>query len=94
MKKVHVHWTFPENVIQELSSLVDEGNRSHFVAEATQEALRRLKLLKGIERAAGAWKSNAHPELKTSKDIERHVRKLRQSWNTRTKGSPSGQNSA
>lgn len=76
--------------MQELSALVEEGKRSHFVAEATREALRKFKLMQGIEQAAGAWKSKEHPELKTQKAVEHYVRELRRDWSNRAKGDPSG----
>lgn len=85
MKKVHVHWTFPEDILRELSSWVKAGERSRFVAEATHEALKKLNLLNSLERASGAWKAKEHPGLKTKKNIEQYASKLRKGWSQRLK---------
>ena len=43
---------------------------------ATEKELKRIKLLKAIEEAAGTWKDKDHPEL-VKKGTYRWVRKLR-----------------
>jgi len=43
----------PSQVARDLEELVPRGERSRFIVEATEEALRRTKLLRAIERSAG-----------------------------------------
>lgn len=45
-------------------------------------ALRREKLMKALEESAGAWSDESHPDLATTEDIERYIRRIR--------GSPPG----
>jgi len=39
-------------------------NAASFLAEAALKEIKRRRLLGALERAAGAWKDNDHPELK------------------------------
>jgi hypothetical protein len=71
--------SFPKKLVDELSSLVPPGKRSHLVVEATQKELQKLKRLKILEKTAGAWRDSSHPDLKTIEDICNWVNRLRQS---------------
>ncbi len=63
----------PGHLAQELYALVPPGQRGRVVSEALAKELRRLKALSAIERSAGAWSDEAHPELATGKQIDRWV---------------------
>lgn len=38
--------------------------RSRFITEAARKELKRIRLERVLEKAAGAWKDEDHPELK------------------------------
>ena len=66
-------------ICDELETAIDElvgrRGRSNFLAEAAWREIRRLRQLRALERAAGVWKDNEHPELKQG--AARWVAKLR-----------------
>lgn len=70
------HFVFPSDLLDEIDQLVGKRKRSQFVVEAVRKEIKRLKLLKAIEEATGAWKDEDHPEL-TAKDTYGWVRELR-----------------
>jgi hypothetical protein len=74
-----INISFPKKLVDELSSLVPPGKRSHLVVEATQKELQKMKRLKILEKTAGAWKDSSHPDLKTVGDVCNWVNQLRQS---------------
>lgn len=74
-----INVSFPKKLVNELSSLVPPGKRSHLVVEATRKELQRMRRLKTLEKAAGAWKDSSHPDLKTIRDVCNWVNRLRQS---------------
>lgn len=78
-KVQRINISFPKKLVDELSSLVPPGKRSHLVVEATQKELQKMKRLKILEKTAGVWKDLNHPDLKTIKDICNWVNQLRQS---------------
>ena len=69
--------SFRKKLVDELSSLVPPGKRSHLVVEATQKELQKIKRLKILEKTAGAWKDSSHPDLKTIGDVCNWVNRLR-----------------
>jgi hypothetical protein len=58
--------------------------RSKFVVEATRKELKRIRLQKALEKAAGTWKDEDHPEIK-EKGTYRWVRDLREEAEERFK---------
>jgi len=44
-------------------SLVWEGKRSAFLTEIVEREVRKQKLLRALDEAAGCWKAEDHPEL-------------------------------
>lgn len=50
-----------------------------------KEITKKERFLKILERTAGAWKVKNHPELRTKKDVEKYIRKLRASFSKRLK---------
>lgn len=62
--KSKAHLIFPEDVLQAIDNLVGKRGRSKFVVEATRKELKKIQLQKALEKAAGAWKDEDHPEIK------------------------------
>jgi hypothetical protein len=58
------HVVIPEELIAEIDGLVGRRGRSSFLARAAAAEVRRLRQLKTLREATGAWKDADHPELK------------------------------
>lgn len=82
--KKRINVSFPESVLELLDKLVPPRERNSFIVEATQEALRRARLIEALQASAGAWSDENHPELMTNDDIDQYIRRLRESWMPRT----------
>lgn len=80
-KRAHI--VLPDDIAEELSKITGKRERSTFIAEAVREKLARIRLLKALERSAGAWKG--HPEFETPKGVHRWVRKRRAETEKRLK---------
>ena len=80
MPKKRINVTFPETVLELLDSVVPPRERNAFIVEATEEALRRERLLKALAESSGAWSDADHPDLMTVEDVDRYVRRLRETW--------------
>ncbi len=61
-KRTHV--VIPEEVVDEIDSLVGKRGRSDFLVRAALTEVKRLRLLNALEAASGSWKDEDHPELK------------------------------
>jgi hypothetical protein len=83
--KTKAHLVLPRDILEAVDQIAGKRKRSLFIAQATQEKLERERFLKVLDEAKGAWSDNNHPELRTSKDIERYVREKRQSYRRRPK---------
>lgn len=84
-KKVKTHVTLPANVLKTLDELAGKRGRSRFITEAAEEKIAREKFLKALAESAGAWKDKNHPELSSTEDINRYVRKMREQSTQRLK---------
>ena len=73
-----------KDVAANLEALVPRGERNRFMIEAIEKALRRKRLLNALEISAGAWSDEGHPDLMTDEDMDRYVRRLRETWVPRT----------
>ena len=62
IKRTHV--VLSEQLVKDIDTLVGSRQRSSFLTQAAEEKLMRLRQLKALEAAAGAWKDKDHPELK------------------------------
>jgi hypothetical protein len=84
--KKRINVTFPESVLDLLESVIPARKRNAFIVEATEEALRRERLGQVIEslREKPAWSDEDHPDLMTVEDVDRYVRRLRESWMPRS----------
>jgi len=81
-KRINV--SFPEPVLELLEKVVPTRERNSFIVRATEEALRRERLLKALQASAGAWTDEDHPDLMTVEDVDRYVRRLRETWMPRS----------
>ena len=69
------HRVIPEQLAEEIDTLVGKRGRSSFLTEAAWKEVRRLRMLNALEDASGAWKDKDHPELKGG--AARYVEKIR-----------------
>jgi len=85
-EKRRINVTFPADLLEALDKFVPSRKRNHFIVEATEEALRRLQLARVLEglREEPAWTDENHPDLMTVQDVDRYVRRLRETWMPRT----------
>ena len=79
-KTQRINVTFPERLLAELDELVPPRKRSQFIVRATDEYLRKLKLVSAIQETAGAWDEASHPELATPADVDGWIRDRRGEW--------------
>lgn len=84
--KAKAHLVLPREILEEVDRMAGKRKRSLFIAEAAREKLERERFLKALEQTKGAWSDERHPELRTSRDMERYVREKRQSHRKRSKG--------
>jgi Arc/MetJ-type ribon-helix-helix transcriptional regulator len=62
MKRTHV--VLSEQLVKDIDALVGSRQRSRFLTQAAERELMRLRQLKAVKAAGGAWKDKDHPELK------------------------------
>jgi len=84
LSKKRVNVTFPESVLDLLESVVPPRKRNTFIVEATEEALHRERQLTAIRESSGGWSDEDHPDLMTVEDVDRYVRRLRETWMPRS----------
>lgn len=80
-KRTHI--VIPEQLAEEIDTLVGKRGRSAFLTEAAWKEVRRLRMLNALEEAKGSWKDKDHPELKGG--AVRYVEKLRKESEKRLK---------
>src|SRR5690348_9633404 len=78
------HIILPEQLVEDIDRMVGRRRRSGFIAQAIETELMRLRQLVAIEKAAGSWKSQNHPEL--AQGAARWVSRLRQESDKRLNG--------
>jgi hypothetical protein len=83
MSTTRTHIVIPSQLADEIDSVVGKRGRSSFLARAASNELIRLRQLKALEAAGGAWKDKDHPELKQGS--AQWVKKLRQESERRLK---------
>lgn len=75
---MRTHVLISEELVVEVDALVGQRRRSRFFAEAVAEKLAQIKLLRAMEKAAGAIKEGVVPEWDSSESALEWVRQLRQ----------------
>lgn len=74
---MRAHMILPDELIAEVDSLVGPRKRSHFVAEAVADKLRRERLMAAAEAAAGSLVGVDIPGWETSDSAHEWVRRGR-----------------
>lgn len=69
---------FPDQLIEQMRSLVPEGRRSEFVVEATRERLLREQQKRALELGAGLWNEPEQAGLQRGEDVRRYLEELRE----------------
>lgn len=67
----------PQAVVKELRARIPPRQRTAFITEVLEHALRRLRLLEAIDTTAGAWRVEDHPDLTSSEAIAQWVKDQR-----------------
>ena len=78
MKTRRTHIVIPEELTAQIDSLVGKRRRSAFLVQAAEKELLRLRQIRALKAATGAWKGKDHPELK--KGAAKWVRKARRKY--------------
>ncbi|MBM4465332.1 MAG: hypothetical protein FJ014_07260 [Chloroflexi bacterium] len=80
LKRINV--TFPASLLEELRRYIPRRERNIFIVEATEKELKRTRLRKVLEdlHREPAWSDEDHPDLMTVEDVNRYVRRLRETW--------------
>jgi hypothetical protein len=76
VKRINV--TFPVTLLAELRNYVPRQERNNFIVKAIEKELHRLRLSRALRESAGAWSDEDHPDLMTVEDVNRYVRRLRE----------------
>jgi hypothetical protein len=64
MNTKRTHIVISEQLATDIDRVVGKRGRSSFLAQAAERELLRLRQIKALEAASGAWKDKDHPELK------------------------------
>lgn len=83
-KRINV--TFPISLLEDLRRYIPRRERNKFIVEAAEKELKRVRLRKVLEdlRREPAWSDEDHPDLMTIEDVDRYVRRLRETWMPRS----------
>ena len=79
------HIVLPQELIQEIDSLVGPRGRSAFLVETARSELRRRRLLSFLRDDRPAWTAKDHPELRSGAGS--WVKRLRSESEARIPGS-------
>jgi metal-responsive CopG/Arc/MetJ family transcriptional regulator len=69
--------SLPSDLVEEVDAIAGKRNRSAFVENAIRTQLKRERLRTALERTAGAWSVEDHPEFATSEQVVEWVRERR-----------------
>lgn len=64
MNAKRTHVVLSEQLVKDIDAIVGSRQRSSFITQAAEHELMRLRQIKALKAAAGAWKDKDHPELK------------------------------
>ena len=76
-KMVKTPLVLPEDLVKGIDKLMGKRKRSKFITEVARKELKRIRLQKALEIAAGSWKDEDHPEFK-KKETYQWVRDFRE----------------
>lgn len=80
---VKAQLVLPKDLLEEVKKVAGKRKSSQFIAEATREKLSHIQFKKVLQEAAGSWRDENHPELKTLNQLRKYVRALRSGATTR-----------
>jgi Arc/MetJ-type ribon-helix-helix transcriptional regulator len=75
MNAKRTHVVLSDQLVKDIDMLVGSRQRSSFLAQAAERELMRIRQIKALDQAAGAWKDKDHPEL--TQGAAKWVKKLR-----------------
>lgn len=78
-----INITIPRDILRKLEELIPRGERSGFIAEATERLLVEVGQRKAISEVAGVW--SGRRELSSQKKINLYLREIRGSTKERQK---------
>jgi hypothetical protein len=64
MRTKRTHIVISEQLAAQIDRLVGKRGRSKFLVQAAEKELMRLRQVKALKAAIGAWRGEEHPELK------------------------------
>lgn len=85
MKTTRTNVVLPVDLLKEIDRVAGARQRSHFLAEAADEKLARLRFDGAAARAFGSWRTEDHPDLIADTDVRGYLRRARASTNRRTR---------
>jgi hypothetical protein len=71
---------FPESLLGDIDRFVPARKRNEVIVAATEDLVRKMRLLVVLDETAGAWTDENHPDLSTSEDVELWLRDVRARW--------------
>jgi len=86
MQRAHI--VLPDELIEEIDSVVGPRGRSAFLVETARAELRRRQLLSFLRSDEPAWKEEDHPELASGSSA--WVKSLREESDQRIQGTTQG----
>jgi hypothetical protein len=72
-----INVALPDKLLRDLRELVPPRQRNQLIVDLLERELRHRRFLKAWDEAAGAWSDEDHPDLMTREDIDRFVRRIR-----------------
>ena len=73
--KFRTHIVISTDLVEEVDRLVGKRKRSQFVGDLITRELMRQRQLAAIDKAAGSWQEEDHPELRDG--VDAWIRELR-----------------
>ncbi len=73
-----INVALPELLLEEFKRLVPSRQRNKFIVDLVEREVRRLRWEQILAATAGAWSDQDHADLQSDEDIERYVRRLRE----------------
>lgn len=73
-QKRQANFFISSNILENLKEQVPPRKQSEFVEQAIEKELKHRQFLEALEKCAGAWKDEDHPE-----DTGKFIRALRES---------------
>ncbi len=71
----NIHVRFTTSTLKSIDQFFGERKRNAFIRASTEKELKKLRMLRTLEKTFGAWSTEDHPEL--SRGSIAYQRKLR-----------------